>query len=228
MSRFQRVLVCFATEAEAGVFRRLARVVGGVTVLITGIGPENAGTVVRRALEPDSFDLVISSGFAGGLDPKLPGGTPVFDSESQELQQRLAALGAQRARFHTARRIAITAGEKFALRESTQADAVEMESGAIGKVCAERRIPFAILRIISDAADEDLPLDFNQLMKPDLSLSYARLAGQLLGSPGKIGKLRAFQRRVGECARRQATLLASLIVQLRVHPSSAKPVTDHA
>jgi adenosylhomocysteine nucleosidase len=213
--RFQRVLVCFATEAEAGAFRRVAREISGVTILLTGIGPENAGATVRRALDSNPHELVISSGFAGGLDPKVPHGTLIFASDDPALQQRLAALGARQVRFHTARRIATTVNEKHALRESTQADAVEMESGAIQTLCTQRQIPFAILRIISDAANEDLPLDFNRLMKPDMSLSYLHLAGQLLCSPGKIGELRVFQKRVAECARLQAGLLASLIVHLR-------------
>ena len=36
----------------------------------------------------------------------------------------------------------------------------------IGAEAAERRIPFAVIRAVSDLLDEDLPLDFNLFLTP--------------------------------------------------------------
>jgi adenosylhomocysteine nucleosidase len=41
-----------------------------------------------------------------------------------------------------------------------------MESAVIGAEAAERRIPFAVIRAVSDLLDEDLPLDFNLFLTP--------------------------------------------------------------
>jgi hypothetical protein len=60
-------------------------------------------------------------------------------------------------------------------------------------VCREQNIPSATVRAILDTAEEDLPLDFNQLMTPQQEMSYAKLALALLKSPGRIGALRRLQ-----------------------------------
>ncbi len=46
-----RVLVCFALEAEAGAFRRIAEGKADILVLLTGIGQNNAEKAVRGRLK---------------------------------------------------------------------------------------------------------------------------------------------------------------------------------
>ena len=54
-----------------------------------------------------------------------------------------------------------------------------MESEVLRRICQERGIPCATVRAISDAASEDLPLDFNQLMKETDQLDFVKLLGSL-------------------------------------------------
>ena len=124
--------------------------------------------------------------------------------------QHLLALGAVRGEFHCAARVAITQSEKQALRETTKADAVEMESAVIRRICFEKQIPSATIRVISDPADEDLPLDFNALMTSDYRINYLRLIGTLLRSPSIIPALIKFQRQTISGARSLGRVLEEL------------------
>jgi adenosylhomocysteine nucleosidase len=212
------VLVCFALKEEATAFRKIAAEKSGVAVLIVGIGRQNAEASIRKYLATNAPGLVLTCGFAGGLDPDLKIGDVVFDiPEQTQLEtphvvsyNHLEAAGAKRATFFCADRIATTVAEKRKLRAETGADVVEMESAAIHAVCAERGVPCVTVRVISDTAAEDLPLDFNALSKPDKSLDFGKLAWAIARSPGKIGALMALQKKTSLAAQRLADVLEKL------------------
>lgn len=204
-------LVCFALEDEARVFRKRMAGRSGVSILITGIGAKNAERSTRTYLQQNCPQQVFSCGFAGGLDPKLKVGDVAFQTPNESLAKKLQQCGAASATFHCASRIATTANEKAELRRATGKDAVEMESEAIHTICRERDIPCAIVRVISDAAHEDLPLDFNQLSNPDQSLNFGKLGMAIAKSPGKISALLRLQKNTSLAAKRLAETLARVV-----------------
>jgi hypothetical protein len=229
-------LLCFALKEEAAPFHKIAAGRPGVFTLIVGIGRANAEKSVRGFLAggasvlasrsanhlPDQArlagtlappSLVLTCGFAGGLNPELKLGDVVFDVQSpkSKVQSELLAAGAKPAKFFCAERITTTVAEKKKLRAETGADAVEMESAAIHAVCAERGIPCATVRVISDTADEDLPLDFNALAKADQSIDFGKLFLAVAKSPGKIGALLALQKKTKFAAAQLAGVLGKII-----------------
>lgn len=206
------ILVCFALKEEAAPFHAVAARHPGVITLIVGIGRENAERSVRKFLAQQAPGLVLTCGFAGGLNPDLKIGDVVFEIQNSKLEfQNLPASGARPVKFYCADRIATTVAEKKALREQTGADAVEMESAAIHAVCAEKNISCVTLRVISDTAGEDLPLDFNALARPDKSLDFGKLVLAIAKSPGKIAKLMALQKKTSFAAKRLAAVLDKVI-----------------
>jgi adenosylhomocysteine nucleosidase len=187
-------------------------------------------TRLVSSLAPPEF--VLTCGFAGGLNPDLKLGDVVFEifprssrRESTQIKteekleptdvgcyEKLVTSGAKPVKFFCADRIATTIAEKKKLRDETGTDAVEMESAAIHAVCRERGIPCATVRVISDTANEDLPLDFNQLSKPDKSLDYGKLFLAIAKSPGKIGALMKLQKQTQFAAEKLAEVLVKILI----------------
>ena len=127
------------------------------------------------------------------------------------LTQKLLQTGARQGTYYCASTVAITAQEKAVLYAQTQCDAVEMESGIIRQMCAEQGIPSATFRVISDAAGENLPLNFNELMTPDMAMDFGKLAWALVKSPGKIPELMRFGNRVKSSAQKLGEALSKAV-----------------
>lgn len=208
------VLVCFALPEEARPFRQTARSLGHVRIVLTGMGRTNTERAVAPLLAAEPPAAVFTCGFAGGLDPALATGTILFESGNDALSARLGRAGLRPGRFHGATRMAITAAEKAALRRDTGADAVEMESSVVHDLCRARGVPCATVRVISDAAGEDLPLDFNALTTPDMRIHVGRLAFAVLGAPWKIPALLRLQRQTATAARALGEQLARVLREL--------------
>ena len=86
-----------------------------------------------------------------------------------------------------------------------------MESQISRAICRAHEIPSATIRVISDGAHENLPLDFNVFMTAEQQLSYARLILALLGSPSKIPAMLRLQRQTQLAARNLAHVLSRVI-----------------
>ena len=205
-------LVCFAVKEEAAPFLKFAKNNPAVSVLVTGMGRKNSERALLQSLPQTLPSLVLTCGFAGALDPRLKIGDVVFEIDpDSRLGPSLQEAGAAPAKFHCATRVATTVAEKTALRKSTGADVVEMESQFIRQLCRERKIPSATLRAISDSALDDLPLDFNELMTEDDSLSFSKLALALMKSPGKIPQLMQLQKNTRLAAEKLGAVLEKLL-----------------
>jgi len=157
-------------------------------------------------------EWVVTAGFAGGLDPELDGGAVGFCADPTfPKRHSLESAGARPLTFLEVDRVASTPAAKRVLRDQFRADAVEMESSTIRTLCQQRAIPSATVRVISDTAQEALPLDFGALMTPDDQLDFRRLAWELVRSPGKIPELMRFQRRVARASAGLARVLVRML-----------------
>jgi nucleoside phosphorylase len=204
-------LVCFAVKEEAKAFQKLAGT-SDAQVLVTGMGRRNAEKSFRARVENEKPELVITSGFAGGLNPAFKLGDVVYDADaSVTIIAKLAAAGARPAKFVCVEKVASTAREKRTLRAASGADAVEMESEAIRGICRAGKIPSATVRVILDTAEEDLALDFNEFMDENQRLNTAKLAWAVARSPSKIGALLQLQKNSKAAAEKLAKALNAVL-----------------
>lgn len=203
------VLICFAGRTESRFFRRRRP---NVSVLHTGMGRRNAKAALEDCLAKRRPELIITSGFAGGLNPELRVHELLFEKSGEHpLFDGLANLPFREGRFCCHDRIAVTAEEKRLLWQSSGCDAVEMESAGIHEIARWRGIPCLTFRAISDAAHESLPLDFNRLLTSRMKVDLAKLWGTLCRNPGR---LLAFVRFYGSIVK-TSRVLAGALCQLR-------------
>lgn len=201
--------------------------IGGaeIAVVLTGVGPKPAARKISNVLrgEADSFGCCISSGLAGGLQPDykigqiLAARAVVFgeiESDrggavtkgSEALISFAEELGATLAEhFVTEGRVITRAEEKKALSEV--ADAVEMESFEILRAARDKAIPAVAIRGISDVADQDLPLDLNDVFTDEGQLSIPRVMAQVAQRPQAMPALM----RLAQDSKRAATELCRFL-----------------
>ena len=145
-------------------------------LIANGPGPR----LVERALERrQDVDRILSIGFCGALDPALRIGDIVV---SGEVPERVGASFVQ-GDVVSVDRVASTAREKSDLRAATGAAVVEMESAAVARKAREWDVPFGCVRVVSDVAGEDLPLDFNRYRDADGRFERTRIALAAVGRP---------------------------------------------
>lgn len=251
-----RVLITFALDAEFAPWRKIrsfnklprttlncysAEIAGAeVNVLLTGIGGKKAWVEATKILWDTDVDFCISSGLAGGLKPEhRPGeilaAESVYAAETKtliscnpELVEIAASCGAKIVKcFHSADHVISGSDEKRAL--GLRADVVEMESGEILSEADAFGAKAIAVRAISDAVEENLPLNFNRATTESGDLSIARVLGQLARSPGSVSSVLRFGQQSRSAAVNLAIFLDTYIQKLiTAHTASPAHGTGRA
>lgn len=201
--------------AEARVARRL-----GWPIAVGG-GTYAGALLAAERLVRDGINALVSFGVAGGLDPTLRPGTVLVPHEVLTVGSRVPSDPALNRRLGGpsggillgAERIVASAAAKIALFATTNAAAVDLESGAVAIVASRHRIPFAVLRAICDPAERDLPPA--ALIPPNRhgAIVLTRILGSILTQPRQMPSLPALA--VNAMAARRA--LRTAVTQIRAH-----------
>ena len=194
-----------ALLAATGLKREAALIASpGVKAVVSG----GDGEALLARLQAASGDVraVVSVGVGGGLSPAVRVGDWVVadhvvegDGGSLEVDAGLSdrfhkALTASAPPVHrgpiaAGGVIVATAADKAALHARTGALAVDMESHVAARFAAARGLPFAALRVISDAADHALPKAVMVSMRPDGGVNLAAVVISILKDTRQIPAL---------------------------------------
>ena len=205
-----------------------------VVVLITGVGAQAAAQamdlMMRMADKDQYFDVCVSSGLAGALCETLSVGDIVAPKELiAELQhadhasERLAVdaefrqvaleQGAKDANcLFTTDQVLLKASQKKAC--ASRAQSVDMESFEIVKQATAWGARSVVIRAISDAATEDMPINFNLTLSKNGEVSLAKVMQQLLKNPLALPSLIRFGKQSQRAGARLAAFLEGYLQSL--------------
>lgn len=214
------IAVTFALPAESSGFARRLREVPDkeIKILHTGVGAKVCQARMQDFFQATSYELVISSGFAGALHDGFQVGDLFLAenfSDPQLLSVACRVLANQPlrvAKLLTSSRMIDSLAERTALAQASGAAAVDMETEMIAAECKARRVPLLSLRVISDTPRQPLPA------APDVLFSMARqqtdftkLSLHLLRHPAAIPRMIRFARQIGEARSRLCNALITLL-----------------
>lgn len=151
-----------------------------VILLANGPGPRLVnGTLQAYVSTNGSVKEIVSTGFCGALNAALQIGDIVISGADP----KQSCLPYIKGEIWSEDRVVTGSGEKRRLRENTGADIVEMEFAAVLAKAREWHVPCRAVRVVSDIATEDLPLDFNRYRDRDGRFQTARIAAAGLARP---------------------------------------------
>ncbi|WP_283678872.1 5'-methylthioadenosine/adenosylhomocysteine nucleosidase [Lentilactobacillus sp. Marseille-Q4993] len=121
---------------------------------------------------------VTSSGYEVGQLPGMPARFPA----DRELGDRIIEA-AQETGLNTAKGLIVSGDQFVASSEKTaaivanfpDAQCVEMEGAAVGQVAYENKVPYVVIRAMSDVGDEDAEQSFDQFI-----IQAGRRSGEML------------------------------------------------
>ena len=170
-----------------------------VRAVLTGMGQDHALRAAQKFLA-EKPEICVSTGLAGALRAgyrpgdivaaRLVGevGEPVAVASHRELLSTAVDCGARRIeRLATSRALVTRTEQKRKL--ANEAEAVEMESYTILAEAARHGVPGIAIRAVSDAADFDLPLDFERATDSRGQIRVGGIASQLLRRPSAVPSL---------------------------------------
>lgn len=185
---------------------REARIASGPGVVaIAGGGAAGLADRIEAAVRAHQPEAIISFGLAGALAPGLRPGDPLVGSavlagaaqiecDADWRRTILTALSAGKEEggevlVWGAEAMITSADAKRSLHAETGAALVDMESAAAARVAAAHGLPLAVIRAVSDSADQTLPPAVLNGMKPDGGMNLGGVLASLARNPRQLPAL---------------------------------------
>jgi nucleoside phosphorylase len=195
-------------------------------LVVTGDGERSARQGIEALLERMTLERLLVIGVSGALTSDLgPGALVVaesvrgaagsFHADADQVRAAVRRCGARPARMITSAQIADSPAERARLlrvfSDAPTPAAVDLESAVFVEAAVGRRIPWLVLRSISDTAVEHLPSLLNRSRGEDGGIRRGNLLRGLLLEPATLPTLLSLRWRVGRCAQVLAAAVERLL-----------------
>ncbi len=172
-----------------------------IVLIESGMGARSAQEALGAELTGFTPDLLIFSGFAGGLHPDLPVGAVCFTANTREISSaevfhfrfpdKLIDFMTQNGIRPVLGLSAEQPGNKQTLSAlaAGQPAVLDMETSTLARMAFHNKIPFICFRAVSDGLDDDLGFDLSDIAD---ERGRIRLAGVLAAVIRKPATLKAF------------------------------------
>lgn len=243
------ILVTYAVDAEFAPWRALVNLekitlgnitlqcarIGRTTVhfLVTGMGTVGAEHAAASVISR-KYSFCIAAGFAGALQSSVKLKQIVapdkvldhFTGQTEKCDPNLLAQASKNGATSivtllTTDHVVIAATEKNRL--SSLAGAVDMESFAILHAANKANVPCAVLRVISDSFDRDMPEEIDTLVDPQGHVNISGVVRYVAKHPLQLPALMRLGRDSKSAAEALAHFLESFINKFVSATHGAQP-----
>jgi len=228
------IAITFALPAESSEFlRRLGNksranrngvsIVRGtighrsLEVIHTGVGEKVCGERLRKFLDNQKFELLISAGFAGSLNLELRVNNLLVAKnfstvDLKHVQSSLSNVSIHATNMLTVPELIDSSEERERIARESGAAAVDMETEFIARACAKQGIPLLSLRVITDTPTQPFPAPPNVLFDIQQQRTHIGLLAKFfLAHPTRVPGLVQFARRIARARKILASALAAIV-----------------
>lgn len=178
----------------------LARRIHNAEIACAGARPQKARWLARELVK-NGAKRIMSFGIAGGLEPGLPIGSMIIGthvaSHDGQWTCDAAWINAMTQKLPEAHCGGVwgseflvpTAKDKRTLYEKSRCLIVDMESQCAAQIAAEAELPLAVVRVVCDSSDMDVPPVVMAAVNEDGSINALKAIWSLMRSPRQISSL---------------------------------------
>ena len=169
-----------------------------ITLVESGMGDKALREALCAELAPDAPDLLMFSGFAGGLHPGLPAGAVCFAAKARPLETGTLytfTYSNELARFLAEHRIrtvlALSAGapcnkQSLCALFAGELAVLDMETAFAAEVAFSSEIPLVCFRAVSDPVDHDLGFNLEDISDGQGKVRPHRVLATILKKPSTL------------------------------------------
>ncbi|MBW7898725.1 5'-methylthioadenosine/S-adenosylhomocysteine nucleosidase [Candidatus Brocadiaceae bacterium B188] len=210
-----------------------------ITLVQSGVG-KNVSEIIHHLSKYFKIQLMVSSGFAGSVNPRIGVGDLVIGKQVlhslREVTEGEICIDATLPCDASAVELAVKLGSTDSLKlhcgdilsvdkiiqhsslkkhigNQTSAIAVDMESFAIAERANAMGIPFVVVRAISDGVDEDMEICENMVTKGG-RVKISATARYLLNKPHRIPYLNRLRRQTRQATNALSAFFPNFITQI--------------